>query len=68
MDKKINKKKETIAYLERRKQRLSEQIGGKDKFEKAVGDVINVLRSNNLYNSPTATEDLFEYVCAIISL
>lgn len=62
----IQAKKEKIAYLERRKERLVQQIGV-DGFNRTVDSITTTLKRDNLDQLPTAREDLFEYINGIMN-
>lgn len=55
--------RDRLSYMERRKERLVQKIGEKE-FKNAVGEINAVLKRKNLDKSPTAREDLFEYINA----
>lgn len=57
--------KNHLSYLESRRERLIQKIGEKE-FESAVEEIKRILQKNNLDKSPTAREDLFEYINATL--
>ncbi len=61
----VDKAKSRLSYLESRKERLVQKMGEKE-FESAVGKIRRILQKNNLDKSPTAREDLFEYINATL--
>ena len=58
--------KKQLSYMEMRKERLVQKMGKKE-FENAVEEITDILKKNNLDKSPTAREDLFEYINATLT-
>lgn len=62
----IDRIKVRLSYMESRRERLVQKMG-KEEFESAVREIMCVLQKNNLDKSPTARDDLFEYVNAVLT-
>lgn len=62
---KIEELKRNIEYMERRKQRVSEKLGGISEFEKLEEGMKQILKEFGILHSPGALSDLFEYLIRV---
>lgn len=63
----IQAKQDEIAYLEKRKERITHAIG-ENGFNRTVDGIMEVLKKEHIDMRPTVRKDLFEYVEGLINL